>query len=112
MRGAGTASASRRRGKVLLAALLLQAAALAAEAEVAVPPPGAASCLGCHAARPGVETPVPRLAGQSATAITTALAAYRSGERSGSGTIMNRIAKGFSPEESAAIAAWFAARKE
>ena len=105
-------SLSRRRGRVLLASLLLQATVVVAHAEIAVPPPGAASCMGCHAARPGVETPVPRLAGQSAIAITTALAAYRSGERSGSETIMNRIAKGFSPEESAAIAAWYAGQKE
>jgi cytochrome c553 len=36
-------------------------------------------------------------------AMVSAMAAYRSGERTG--TIMNRIAKGYSDEESRAIAA-------
>ncbi len=78
-------------------------------AQTAVSPPGAASCAGCHAARPGVETPVPRIAGRPTAEIEAMLARYRSDK---SGSVMSRIAKGFSPDESAAIAAWYAARKD
>src|SRR6202030_4515578 len=73
--------------------------ALAAEA-----PPGAASCSGCHAAKAGVDTPVPRLSGQDATAVVAAMQAYRNGQRPA--TVMDRIAQGFSDGESKHIAAW------
>jgi cytochrome subunit of sulfide dehydrogenase len=79
-------------------------AASAAEA-----PPGAASCTGCHAEKPNVDTPVPRLAGQDATAMVTAMEAYRSGQRPT--TVMDRIAKGFSDDEIKAIAAWFVTQR-
>jgi cytochrome c553 len=71
-------------------------------------PPGAASCSGCHAAKAGVDTPVPRLSGQDATAMVAAMQAYRSGQRPA--TVMDRIAKGFSDDEIKAIAAWFSAQ--
>ena len=74
--------------------------AVAAEA-----PAGAASCSGCHAEKPNVDTPVPRLAGQDASAMVAAMQAYRSGQRPA--TVMDRIAKGFSDDEIKAIAAWF-----
>jgi cytochrome c553 len=74
-------------------------------ASAAEVPPGAASCTGCHAENPNVDTPVPRLAGQDANAIAAAMQAYRSGQRPA--TVMDRIAKGFSDDEIKAIAAWF-----
>ena len=80
------------------------APALPAEA-----PPGAASCSGCHAAKPNVDTPVPRLVGQDATAVVAAMQAYRGGQRPA--TVMDRIAKGFSDDEIKAIAAWFVAQR-
>ena len=83
--------------------LLCVGATLAAEA-----PPGAASCSGCHAAT-NVDTPVPRLAGQDATAMVAAMQAFRSGQRPA--TVMDRIAKGFSDDEIRAIAAWFGAQR-
>jgi len=70
--------------------------------------PGASSCSGCHAASAAVETPVPRLAGMPAARITEAMLAFRAGQRPG--TIMPRIAKGFSEGEITAIAAWYAAQ--
>jgi cytochrome subunit of sulfide dehydrogenase len=70
-------------------------------------PAGAASCTGCHAEKPNVNTPVPRLAGHDAGAMIAAMQAYRSGLRPA--TVMDRIAKGFSDDEMQAIAAWFAA---
>jgi cytochrome c553 len=72
-------------------------------------PPGAASCSGCHAAKPNVDTPVPRLAGQDTSAMVAAMQAYRSGRRPA--TVMARIAKGFSDDEIKAIAAWFSAQR-
>jgi sulfide dehydrogenase cytochrome subunit len=72
-------------------------------------PPGAASCSGCHAASARVETPVPPLKGRSQADITDAMIEYKSGKRGG--TIMDRIAKGFSDEEIRAIAAWYAGQK-
>ena len=72
-------------------------------------PPGAASCSGCHAANAKVETPVPPLKGRPAADITDAMIEFKSGKRPG--TIMDRIAKGFSDEEIRAISAWYAGQK-
>jgi cytochrome c553 len=72
-------------------------------------PQGAAGCSGCHAPTARVETPVPPLNGRPAADIATAMAEFKSGARKG--TIMDRIAKGFSEEESQAIAAWYAQQK-
>ena len=72
-------------------------------------PPGALSCSGCHAARGGETGLLPRLAGRPADETAAAVAAFRSGERPG--TLMNRIAKGFSDEEIRAIAIWLEAQK-
>jgi len=82
------------------------AAAAAASAE---PPAGAASCSGCHPTSPRLTSPVPRLAGVDRAAIVRAMQDFRSGQRAG--TVMDRIAKGFTDEEIAAIAAWLAAQK-
>jgi cytochrome c553 len=72
-------------------------------------PPGAASCSGCHAASTRVDTHVPPLTGRSQADIADAMIEYKSGKRPG--TIMDRIAKGFSDEEIRAIAAWYAGQK-
>jgi cytochrome c553 len=77
-------------GRATLAVVLLGAAA--------PPPPGATSCSGCH-----------MLAGRPATNTAAALEAFRSGARPA--TVMGRIAKGFSPEETKAIASWWAGQK-
>jgi cytochrome subunit of sulfide dehydrogenase len=84
-------------------ALIFTAAAVAAE-----PPPGATSCSGCHPPTASAETKVPPLRGQSAAEIAAAMEAFRSGERPS--TVMGRIAKGFSDDETRAIAAWLAAQ--
>ena len=83
-------------GVALLAVLLLGAAP---------PPPGASSCSGCHGGVP----PIPVLAGKDAAEIVAALAAFRAGTKQA--TVMDRIAKGFSPEETVAIAVWWAGQK-
>jgi len=82
------------------------AAAVVASAE---PPDGAAACSGCHPSSTRVTSPVPRLAGRDSAAIVKAMQDFRSGTRAG--TVMDRIAKGFTDEEIQAIAAWYATQK-
>ncbi|WP_018390811.1 c-type cytochrome [Ancylobacter sp. FA202] len=88
---------------LMLPALALLISAAPANA---APPRGAASCSGCHP-RTDTNGPVPSLNGQPAEQIVAAMAAFRSGERRS--TVMTRIAKGFTDEETQAIAAYFAA---
>jgi cytochrome c553 len=52
---------------------------------------------------------VSRLVGLAPDAIVRALKEFRSGQRAG--TVMDRIAKGFTDEEMQAIAAWYAGRR-
>lgn len=82
------------------------AVAVVASAE---PPAGAASCSGCHPASSKMTSPVPRLAGLDRAAIIKAMQDFRSGARAG--TVMDRIAKGFTDDEIQAIAAWYAGQK-
>jgi cytochrome subunit of sulfide dehydrogenase len=82
------------------------AAAVVASAEL---PAGAAACSGCHPTSTRVTSPVPRLAGRDSAAIVKAMQDFRSGARAG--TVMDRIAKGFTDEEIQAIAAWYATQK-
>src|SRR5262245_10289296 len=84
--------------------------ALASAAYAADAPPGASSCSGCHPTGRFVATPVPRLIGRDAAQIVTAMAEFKSGKRPT--TIMDRIAKGFTEDETKAIADWFAAQKD
>jgi len=75
----------------------------------AEPPAGAASCTGCHPSSARVASPVPRLVGVDRAAIVRAMQEFRSGQRTG--TVMDRIAKGFTDEEIQAIAAWYAGQR-
>jgi cytochrome subunit of sulfide dehydrogenase len=72
----------------------------------AEPPVGAVSCSGCHPASARVTSPVVRLNGLDRAAIVRAMQEFRSGQRTG--TVMDRIAKGFTDDEIQAIAAWYA----
>jgi sulfide dehydrogenase cytochrome subunit len=93
----------RRRGRRVWAvtALLCLAAGPAAAAE----PAGAGTCSGCHAPAANAGA-IPSLDGLTAAEIAGAMAAFRSGARPA--TVMDRISKGFSDDETAAIAAWLA----
>ncbi|WP_210529894.1 c-type cytochrome [Rubellimicrobium arenae] len=84
-------------------ALVIVLAGLATSASAQGAPPGALSCTGCHAL--DAEATMP-LGAFSAEEISAALADYRDGRRDA--TIMDRIARGFTPEESQAIAEWIA----
>ena len=95
-----------------LPALLGIATIVVSSAQVmaaSLPPPGAASCSGCHATGAASASSVPRLYGRDAGEITTAMNGFRDGSLPA--TVMNRIAKGFSDDESRAIAAWLAAQR-
>jgi sulfide dehydrogenase cytochrome subunit len=91
------------------AAACLFALTLAVSAAPVIPPSGAASCTGCHAADPKIETRVPRIAGRPAAEIVAAMEAFRSGQKPA--TVMDRIAKGFTDAEIHAIADWLGAQK-
>jgi len=88
----------------LVGGALLPAAAIAADA-----PPGASSCSGCHSPNATETSVPPRLVGRDPEKIVTALQEFRSGQRAS--TIMDRIVKGFTPEEIQAIAVWYGAQK-
>jgi cytochrome subunit of sulfide dehydrogenase len=86
--------------------LLVAAASIAAPGlSGAASPPGADACLGCHtvAANGGPLAPLGQFTSEQ---IVTAMQAFRSGSRPA--TVMDRIAKGFSDEETKAIADWYA----
>jgi sulfide dehydrogenase cytochrome subunit len=93
----------------MLRAFVASAAIAWAAAASAAPPAGAAACSGCHATSSSVATPVPRLAGYDAAAMLRAMQEFREGRRPG--TVMDRIAKGFTDDEVRAIAAWYATQK-
>jgi cytochrome subunit of sulfide dehydrogenase len=79
--------------------------ALAVVLAAAAPPPGALSCSGCH----GGAAPLPVLAGRDPDKIVARLDEFRAGARPA--TVMDRISKGFSHDDSVAIAAWWATQK-
>jgi cytochrome c553 len=82
------------------------AAALTVSAE---PPAGAAACSGCHPSSARVTSPVPRLVGRDRAEIVRAMQEFRAGTRTG--TVMDRIARGFTDAEIQAIAAWYAEQR-
>ena len=94
------------RTKAAAMAILLLAATSAAAQTPA--PAGAAACSGCHPGTGAGAPAVPPLAGRAPDEIVAAMQAFRTGERPA--TLMDRIAKGFSDEETRAIAAWVSAQ--
>jgi sulfide dehydrogenase cytochrome subunit len=81
--------------------------ALFATPAAAQAPLAAQACLGCHGQGGAGATPVAGLAGRPAAELAAMLAEYRAGTRPG--TIMARIARGYTEAEIAAVAAHFAA---
>lgn len=94
-----------RSGRCFAAAVVALPFAISGPAAAQDAPSGALSCSGCHQP-PGAGGALPSLAGRPAEEIVAALAQFRSGERPA--TVMDRIAKGFTDEESRAIADWLA----
>jgi sulfide dehydrogenase cytochrome subunit len=93
----------------VLAAVIGLVSIAAAAVVSAEPPAGAAACSGCHPSTARGPSPVARLAGRDRAEIIKAMQEFRSGARAG--TVMDRIAKGFTDAEIQAIAAWYAAQK-
>jgi cytochrome c553 len=89
---------------IVAGASILSAAAIAADA-----PPGALSCSGCHSPHATDTSTPPRLTGRDPAKMVAALQEFRSGQRAA--TIMDRVVKGFTPDEIQAIAAWYGAQK-
>jgi sulfide dehydrogenase cytochrome subunit len=94
------------RSLIAVAAIAIAGGVLAASPE---PPVGASSCSGCHAAKAGVDTAVPRLAGRNPADIVADMQAFKTGQKPS--TVMGRIAKGLTEVEVEAIAAWYAQQK-
>jgi sulfide dehydrogenase cytochrome subunit len=65
------------------------------------------TCMGCHGVNGKSPGSIPSIAGQSEAMLAAKLLAYRDGAQKG--TIMNRIAKGYTDAELQAVAAFFAA---
>ncbi|MCS6931147.1 MAG: sulfide dehydrogenase [Acetobacteraceae bacterium] len=82
-------------------------AALAALPSAAQAPLAAEGCLGCHGPRGGGQGGIAALAGRDADELAAIMRAFRANERPG--TIMGRIARGYTDAEIAAVAAHFAA---
>ena len=83
--------------------------ALVGPAQAASPPPGAASCSGCHARHEAASSEIPGIFGRDPAEMLVALKSFKDGSKPA--TVMNRIAKGFSDDELQAIAAWLAIQK-
>ena len=101
-----------RRSSVVLAGVALAAtvwassAAQANELQVKV---WAAACATCHGTNGNSVGAMVRLAGADAKATLESLLAHKRGERKG--TIMHQIARGYSDEQLAQIANYFAAQR-
>jgi sulfide dehydrogenase cytochrome subunit len=93
-------------------ALIAGAMALSASAFAAPPTPAmlANACAGCHGTHGGSAGPtMPSLAGQSKESIVDAMKKFKSGERPG--TIMGRLAKGYTDADFAAMGDFFGKQK-
>jgi len=84
---------------MLLMPLLLPGMALADETAPSVL---AASCVACHGTGGKSEGAIPTIAGQKAADLQKEMLAFRDG--SAKATVMNRIAKGYTDPEIAALA--------
>ncbi|WUR13003.1 c-type cytochrome [[Empedobacter] haloabium] len=90
-----------------IALLLLAASApVAAAGPISEGARLAATCTACHSTTPVQGNALPPLAGQSQEALLASLRAFKAGTRPA--TIMTQLAKGYTDEQLALIAAWFA----
>ena len=89
--------------RLSLATLAMLALSPAAEAAA---PLAAQACLGCHGLNGAGATGVPGLAGRDAGELRALMLAFRANERPG--TIMGRIARGYTEDEITATAEHFA----
>jgi len=99
-----------KRSIQVLTASVLAAAALGAHAQVAQVKVWAAACANCHGtngrAQPGMES----LAGKDKEELVQKMLDFKSGRKPA--TIMHQLSKGYSDEQLAQIAGYFAAQKK
>lgn len=100
--------------KIKWSGLALAIGALAFSAAAHAAPPSAAmlsnACAGCHGTHGASAGPsMPSLAGQNKAFFIDAMKKFKSGERPG--TVMSRLAKGYSDEQVVAMAEFFAKQK-
>lgn len=103
-----------RRGIVgaVTAALWIAAATLPAAAQTAAEPDGQSltlSCFACHGPAGKSKGGIPAIAGKPATYIQNVMTEFKTDKRPA--TVMNRLAKGYSEAEIAAIAKYLATVK-
>ncbi len=67
----------------------------------------AGACLNCHVSDVKSATSIPVIAGKPEAVLKAQLLAYKSDKVPAGTTIMNRLAKGYSDEEIAALATYF-----
>jgi sulfide dehydrogenase cytochrome subunit len=89
-----------------LAAMMMAASSALAEGGAANGPMLAQACAGCHGQAGAGEGAVPDLRGYDREAFLRTWAEFRANERPA--TIMNRIARGYTEAEVAALADYFA----
>lgn len=95
---------------VVFAVALGLSAAWAAEAADAAPSMLGDACAPCHGTDGRSPGAIPALSGKSADYIVQRMAEFKSGAREG--TVMNRIAKGYTDSEIAVVVQHFAALRE
>ncbi|MGC9456350.1 MAG: c-type cytochrome [Halothiobacillaceae bacterium] len=89
-----------------LAALLLLGASAQVHSSDASGATVGYTCMGCHGANGISKGSIVSLAGRNAEVMTRQLIDFKNDEREG--TVMNRIAKGYTDEELRAVAEFFA----
>lgn len=66
-------------------------------------------CAGCHGTDGASPGPIPPIKGMSSSNMVKAMKAFKSGDRKG--TVMNRIARGYTDDEIEQMAKYFAGAK-
>ncbi|MBL8385378.1 MAG: c-type cytochrome [Burkholderiales bacterium] len=96
----------------LLAACALMAAGAAAAQDRNLGRNLAAQCANCHGTNGQSQGGIPGLAGQGRAYLIAQMNAFKTGQRSGpASTIMHQLAKGYTDEQIALMADFFAAQK-
>ena len=105
-----SAMRSRRTRSAACGLAVMTAAGFASgPASAADPQLVASSCSGCHTTSDKLTTAIPRIRGLPEAVLLEAMRAFRAGQRPG--TVMDRIAKGFTDDEIKQLAAYFAGLK-
>ncbi len=95
---------------ISFSAVILSPAALADNSSQKIVQSLASTCANCHGtAGKAIGTRLPRLAGQSEADLLASLKGYKDGSRPG--TVMPQLAKGYTDQQLAQLAAYFAAQK-